>query len=211
MHYYYDCLANLDECLWEFYEWENTDHLTPIKKVPLIRVSNNDLKNLMLYNVTFPVNWLENYIGKTSLKNSKEKPLLILFSSTKNTILLELSKEGDSLYRSKLLIEDEINCNEFAYSLKESKIVYEKKDALPLKNEFRRALEEKRLLKMEIKTMKEKEDIEKCSYLYFEWFGSLENDFLTMIHQMEQELTKPYNMNLHKITELIKLSYKEQL
>jgi len=45
MHYYYDVLANLEIDLWDFYEWEETDAILPIKKVPLVRVTESDIKS----------------------------------------------------------------------------------------------------------------------------------------------------------------------
>ena len=53
MHYYYDVLANLDTTLWEFYEWEQTDPIISIKKLPLVRVSENDIITFMKYQVVF--------------------------------------------------------------------------------------------------------------------------------------------------------------
>ena len=39
MNYYYDIVLNLNEELYEFYEWEENDSIDFIKKIPLFRVS----------------------------------------------------------------------------------------------------------------------------------------------------------------------------
>ena len=71
MHYYYDVLANFDECYLEFYEWEKNDPITMIKKVPFIRISNKDMMDFLTYKIKIKNSWLEKYMGKTTLKNRK--------------------------------------------------------------------------------------------------------------------------------------------
>ena len=211
MHYYYDVLANFDECYLEFYEWEKNDPITMIKKVPFIRISNKDMMDFLTYKIKIKNSWLEKYMGKTTLKNRKEKPLIILFSSTKTSILLEFDENGKSIYYSKLLIEDENNCNEYAYSMKETPVSYEKLDKLEIRKDFRKAIEEKKVLKTELKMLEEENNLEKCQFIYYEWFGSLENDLNKMIKDCKKELEKDYNLKMHQIAELIKLTYKERL
>jgi len=211
MHYYFDVLVNLDETLWEFYEWEQNDNLVPIKKVPLIRVKEKDIENFMKYQVTFDETWLEKYIDKTTLKNQKEKITCLLFSSTKNNILLELNKKGEVIGKSKLLIEDDNNCNEMSFTEKETNISYEIGPKIKVEKEFRQAKKEKKLIEIELETIKKTNNIKKCSYLYYEWFGGFETNLEKMILEMKEELKKDYTLKLHEISLLIKMSYKEQL
>ena len=136
---------------------------------------------------------------------------MILISSTKNSLVLELADDGKIINRSKLLIEDENNINELATTLKEISIPFKKIKQIKREREFRQALEEKNLIKIELKTLKEKENISKCAYLYYEWFGELETDLDKMIETCLQELKKPYSLKIHEIVSLIRLSYKERL
>ena len=166
MHYYYDVLGNFDENYLEFYEWEKNDPFTLIKKVPLVRINNKDMLDLLTYKIQIKSSWLEKYKEKTTLKNSKEKPLIILFSSTKTSILLEFDENGKSMYCSKLLVEDENNCNEYAYSMKEISVPYEKLEKLETRKEFRKALEDKKVLKTELKMLEEENNLEKFKRKY---------------------------------------------
>ena len=59
--------------------------------------------------------------------------------------------------------------------------------------------------------LKERNNIEKCQFIYYEWFGTLENNFHKMINNFEKELEKDYNLKMHQIVQLIKLTYKERL
>ena len=210
MHYYYDLLVNLDEVAWEFYEWEKKDVILPIKKIPFLRINEKEFKKISAYEGKIEKNWLEPYIGKTQIKKDKSKNLLLL-STTKNSLVIETNSTGQIISRSKLLIEDENNCNELASSLKETTIPFSSQQKIPLRSDFRQAIKEKNLIKIELKTLKETNNISKCSYLYYEWFNILEDDLSTMLENCLKELKKPYTLKIHKIASLIRLSYKECL
>lgn len=210
MHYYYDLLVNLDEVAWEFYEWEKKDVILPIKKIPFLRINEKEFKEISAYEGKIEKNWLEPYIGKTQIKKDKSKNLLLL-STTKNSLVIETNSTGQIISRSKLLIEDENNCNELASSLKETTIPFSSQQKIPLRSDFRQAIKEKNLIKIELKTLKETNNISKCSYLYYEWFNILEDDLSTMLENCLKELKKPYTLKIHKIASLIRLSYKECL
>lgn len=210
MHYYYDLLVNLDEVAWEFYEWEKKDVILPIKKIPFLRINEKEFKEISAYEGKIEKNWLEPYIGKTQIKKDKSKNLLLL-STTKNSLAIEINSTGQIISRSKLLIEDENNCNELASSLKETTIPFSSQQKIPLRSDFRQAIKEKNLIKIELKTLKETKNTTKCSYLYYEWFNILEDDLSTMLENCLEELKKPYTLKIHKIASLIRLSYKECL
>ena len=210
MHYYYDLLVNLDEVAWEFYEWEKKDVILPIKKIPFLRINEKEFKEISAYEGKIEKNWLEPYIGKTQIKKDKSKNLLLL-STTKNSLVIETNSTGQIISRSKLLIEDENNCNELASSLKETTIPFSSQQKIPLRSDFRQAIKEKNLIKIELKTLKETKNTTKCSYLYYEWFNILEDDLSTMLENCLEELKKPYTLKIHKIASLIRLSYKECL
>ncbi len=210
MHYYYDLLVNLDEVAWEFYEWEKKDVILPIKKIPFLRINEKEFKEISAYEGKIEKNWLKPYIGKTQIKKDKSKNLLLL-STTKNSLVIEINSTGQIISRSKLLIEDENNCNELASSLKETTIPFSSQQKIPLRSDFRQAIKEKNLIKIELKTLKETKNTTKCSYLYYEWFNILEDDLSTMLENCLEELKKPYTLKIHKIASLIRLSYKECL
>lgn len=210
MHYYYDLLVNLDEVAWEFYEWEKKDVILPIKKIPFLRINEKEFKEISAYEGKIEKNWLEPYIGKTQIKKDKSKNLLLL-STTKNSLVIEINSTGQIISRSKLLIEDENNCNELASSLKETTIPFSSQQKIPLRSDFRQAIKEKNLIKIELKTLKETKNTTKCSYLYYEWFNILEDNLSTMLENCLEELKKPYTLKIHKIASLIRLSYKECL
>ena len=48
MNYYYDIILNWNEGQeYEFYEWNDTDYLELIKKIPLIKIKHKDFLNVL--------------------------------------------------------------------------------------------------------------------------------------------------------------------
>ncbi len=211
MHYYYDVLANLDNTLWDFYEWEQTDNIVPIKKMPLVKVTEKDIKTFFKYQINFDSEWSSKFIEKTIVKNGKEKLSCILFSSGKNAIIIEIDETGKTISRSKLLVEDENNVNEIIYSIKETKVPYKIEQKLEIRKELRQAEKEKHFIWIELNTLKEKQNQIKCSFLYYEWFGEFESSMEKMLDKMKKELKREYTIKLHEIASLIRMSYKEYL
>jgi len=211
MHYYYDILVNLDDELWEFYEWDQKDQIIPIKKIPLVRVTEADLQAFLKYDVVFDSLWVQKFLEKAWLKNQKEKLSCVLFSSTKNCLVFELDDSGNVLSRSKLLLEDENHCNEVTCAIHNSIVPYKIKEKRRRNGELRQATLEKKFIAIELKTLEETKNEKKCAYLYYEWFGKFEPKMEKMIQDMKRALKKTYSMKLHDIALLIKMSYKEQL
>ena len=59
MRYCYDLIVNLDNSFWGFYEWEEQDNLVSLKKIPLVRVSDFDLRQFLQYDVCFDEEWVK--------------------------------------------------------------------------------------------------------------------------------------------------------
>ena len=83
--------------------------------------------------------------------------------------------------------------------MKETPVSYEKLDKLETRKEFRKAIEEKKVLKTELKMLEEEKNLEKCQFIYYEWFGSLENDLNKMIKDCKKELEKDAKIALRSL------------
>lgn len=211
MHFYFDLLVNLDETMWEFYEWDKNDNIVLIKKIPILKINENDFKTIYSNNGSIDQNFLEKYQNKTIIKGFKKNSTMLLLTTGKNCLVIEINKKGNIITRSKLMIEDEINCLEKAKIFKEVKIPFKKNNKIIFRKDFRQGEKEKKIIKTELKTLYNNKNLLKCSYLYYEWFGILENDFEKMLTKCFKELEKPYSLKIHHISNLIKISYKECL
>jgi len=211
MHYYYDILVNMSEYYWEFYEWEKDDFICGIKKIPILRISHLDIQNLLKYNIIFSKDFIAKYLGKTILKNEYKKRNCLLLSDTQNSVFLEFDADGNILSRSKLLIEDENNCNEIAHSFTKENIEYQQLDRIMERDSFRQEEIEKQWLKKELEQMKQTNNYQKCAYLYYECFEKNEDNLEKMLEDFNSLLESDYDMKIHKIISLLKLSCKENL
>ena len=212
MYYYYDIILNFQDSknLYEFYEWEETDDIDFIKKIPVFRISNNSLKELLKYKVKFSQEFLNEIKNKTILKSStKVLKNTFLVCDAKDALALELNNDGSVINRCKLLLADEINLNEIMFTMKETKLKYEKLKKYEKRKEIRQIEKIKKLIICEIKTLYESKNISKLKYLYYEWFNILNEDIEKIYSHMKIDLNKSFNENQERIYYLIKKSYNK--
>ena len=207
MNYYYDLLLNFQEKFCMFYEWDEHDEIEYIKKVPLYHVTSKAYLDFLNKKITTNKDFLKSIENKTKLKQNKYLKYSCIVSDGKNSIALEFNDNGKVINKSSLMLEDELNINEFMYTINLSKIDYEILGEEIIEKETRQELNIKRLLKIEIDTMYNKKEFSKLKYIYLEWFNELldnvENMYCNMINKINDKLTEKE----YKIYELIKLSY----
>ena len=98
MNYYYDVLLNFnDDSLWNFYEWEETDPLLFVKKIPVFYVNQN---------------------------NQDDIYASFLLSDSKNSIGVCVDESGHVVGLSRLLLRDDNNLNEFIYTMNDTILPY---------------------------------------------------------------------------------------
>lgn len=212
MYYYYDILLNFqdDGVLYEFYEWEETDDLDFVKKIPLFKVSSSILKDLINYKVKFSEEFTNSIKEKTLLKTSaKTLKSTFLICDTKDALAIELNEEGEVISRSRLMLGDEINLNEIMFTMKETKLKYEKLKKYSKRLAIRQIEEIKKLIKCEINTLYESNNISKLKYLYYEWFNTTNNNIEDIYNKMNKALECDYDDNQKNIYNLIKKSYNK--
>lgn len=210
MYYYYDILLNFQdkENLYEFYEWEETDDIDFIKKIPLFRISTNAFKDILKYKVKFTSELVQEIKNKTILKSIKKTlKNTFIVSDAKNAVALELNDTGEVISRSKLLLADEINLNEIMFTMKESKLEYTKEEKYKTRENIRQIAKIKKLIECEINTLYEKKNSSKLKYLYYEWFNIYSENIEEIYKKMKKEIKNRFDENQKRIYELIKKSY----
>ena len=165
MNYYYDIILNWNELrAYDFYEWNDFDSLELIKKIPLIKIKHKTFLDLVTHNVKIDVSFLEIIKDKTLVSDKKDLKRIeyaALFTDTKNVIAIEFNEKGESISRSKLLVDDELNVLEVIYGLKDTNIDYEIRELLSTENTLRQEKDAKRLIQVEIKNLYQNKEIDK--------------------------------------------------
>lgn len=211
MNYYYDLVLNFDlDHLWHFYEWEKSDFLTYVKKIPLFRVDFETLRDFLLFHIKLDSSFVSEIAHKTIVNNQDETlEYAFLMSDAKNSLAVLLNEEGNVIALSSVLISDDNNINEFMYTLKERTLSYECLEKRNHRHELRQKEKLNQVIQIELSTLKREQNMNKLKYLYYEWFGHDETDFLKMYEDMQEALKSTEIETLEKISYLIRLSYHQ--
>lgn len=211
MSYYYDIILNWNESrMYHFYEWNDTDYLELIKKIPFIKIKHKVFLDFLTHEIKVTEELLSEIKDKTivSLRNGSDKlGYASLFTDGKNIIAIEFNKEGISTNRSELLLEDEINALESTFNMKEKEISYELMKELNLKTSLRQIEEVKRLITLEINNLYQNKELSKLKYLYYEYKQEKCEEIDKIYQTFLTDLNNNFNQNLIKLYYIIKLSY----
>ncbi len=207
MDYYYDILLNFQDVYCMFYEWDENDYLEYIKKIPLYHVDSKTFNDFYLNKVKVSLEFLKEILNKTKLKQNNSLKYACIISDGKNSLGVEFNDEGILQYKSSLILDDELNINEFMFNISISNITYEvlSKD---VSSKYTRQEEKvKNLIRVEIKDIYAKKNYSKLKYIYLEWFRELKCDYEKMYQEMLDKLEGDLTEREYTIYELIKLSY----
>lgn len=211
MNYYYDIILNWsEEVAYDFYEWNDTDYLELIKKIPLFRIKHKSLIDIISSKIKVNEEFLNLIKDKTIIsgKNIVNKvTYAALFSDGKNIIAIEFNNEGYSISYSKLLIDDELNVLEVAYDLRDYALEYEVIEPLNVTTKLRQEEEAKRLIILELNNLYQNKDCAKLKYLYYEYKKSTKENIEEIYEELLDSLNKDFNNNVLKLYYIIKLSY----
>ncbi len=212
MIYTYDILLNWtkDERLKEFYEWNLEDDLEHIKKMPIIRISESFLKDLLTSKIKIDKSFLSKIKYKTESYFHNEIDVIdyaVIVTTLRKALALELDNEGNVMYKSNLLIDEEEEVLEIGEELVVMDIPYK----IMSKNNkvsylTRKEEEEKKFLTKEIKKIKKNKEESKLNYLFKEFFIDDVDTFNDKLNVLEKEISKDYNSFHHKLYNLLKLS-----
>ncbi len=211
MNYYYDVILNWnDDKIYDFYEWNDTDYLELIKKIPLYKVKHKTFLDIISNKVIVSLNFLEEIKFQTLLSSKKlvkKIEYACLITDNKNAYALEFNGEGHIISRSRLLVDDELNILEVAYNLKETDISYEIIEPIYASYNLRQINEAIHLITLELNNLYETKSHEKLKYLYYEYKGEELDDIELIYQTILAALKEPFNSELLKLYYIIKLSY----
>lgn len=206
MNYYYDVLLNFQDVFYMFYEWDESDNIEFIKKIPLFHVDTQMISDAISNTIELNKNFLEQICDKTKLKQNKILNYACIISDGKNNIAIECNNNGLIINKSSLTIEDELNINEFIYTINKSKIDYKIISKCKSFKETRQELKIKKFLDLEIKDIYNKKNYSKLKYIYLEWFNEILDNNEVMYNNMLNKIKDKLSSREYHIYELIKLN-----
>ncbi len=208
MNYVYDLVLNFKEPLYEFYEWNKTDDLTRVRRIPIFRIKSDDLENISKNYVKFDQTLLNSCKNKCELINGKKKTLEYAFLLTDTDEVLAVNIKNDQMLVSKLFIEEELDVIERSIMYKTTDIKYEIlkiRDNVIFKT--RKEIEMEKYIKKEVEKL-ENASIDKLKYIYYECFDDEEEDRDKIIKKINYEIDNNFNNISKKLYTFFKLVHK---
>lgn len=209
MNYIYDIFLNLNENLYDFFDWNKNDKIMHIKKVPIFIVSNQTIKDFISNNIIVSEDLLCEIYNTTEIWNLSEKlDYCALFSDNTTIVAIQFNKLGKSIKKSFLLVDEELEVLESITRFKTKKIKYEISQKINQLLKTRKELSEDSFVKNELKSI----DNNKLKYIYFECFGKQEKDSTVILKNINKlsKNSKAYK-NLYDILKLTSTSKNKML
>ena len=179
-----------------FYDWLENDVIEKNSHVMLYKVSSKVINDFINYKIQ---------LNDIKLIN---KTKILLFSDGFSYIALEFDNKGKSVYKSSLLLEDELKLNHKVDNLQYTKVNYSRLSNELSSNDLRINDEIRKTITVEIRNLEQNKNIDKLSYLYYEWFNKKENNFDKMIKSMYKKINLPLTDKEKSLYDIIKKSYK---
>ena len=127
MNYIYDILLNFKEDLYDFFDWNYSDDIEHIRKIPVFRIDCHSFKQIKENIVKFDLDFLNKLLNKTEVfdhKKVKQVEYAFLLSNGLEVLAFKCDDKGISKYISKLLIDEDTEVIEVCERLSEEKINY---------------------------------------------------------------------------------------
>ncbi len=214
MIYVYDLLLNFQDTgrLVEFFEWSDQDVLEHIKKIPLFRINSIDMDNICYGTVKFDSTFLEKIKFKTLLyKKKKAITYAALFCDLNRAVVVEISKQGEVIAKSCLLLDEEGDVIDNSQDLEVFDVSYK---VLKREDNFtfltRSEEFQQRYLYQELKSLFEQRDVDKLTYLYEEVFGHDDSLFDYKYERLIEGVSKSFDRRYQNLYEVVRLSYSKK-
>lgn len=199
MNYIYDILTNFNDVPYDFFEWNSCDNVIHIRKIPVYKISSEDLIKITKSRVKINKNFVDSihYKTETFLKNKiGHLDYACLLTDSKDVYGILLNRDGKIKSYTKLLLDEEDEVLEYSNNLNVTNIEYEiiskiKKENFKTRNE----MSIKNYIYQEINRLIKNNDFEKLQYMYLDCFNKKDNPIEiteTIFNALEKEWSNVY-------------------
>lgn len=202
MNYVYNIHLNFNEQLFDFYEWTKKDKIFLIKKIPIFRVKEDDLKNILNYKIEFSNSFYEKVFDKC--ERYKNKKIKYAFLLTDNNKVIGINYYKRKIFISDILIEEENKIIKMSYLLPYTNIEYKKIYKKQVSFLTRKKTKEKEMIFLKINNLKKYENYEKLKYIYYEYFNKKETNVELMINTFKKEIENNFISAYEILNNIIK-------
>lgn len=206
MTFIYDILVNLNYELFDFYDWDEKDNFSHIRKTPLFKVNSNNISDFIFKKVKVDEEFLISIKDKTQMFSGRNVEVInyaCIISDGNVAVMLEFDQEGYSKRKSKFLVNEEFEILDLVKSIKNTNIVYNVVNSNYKKINMIRS--DKNILDSILDELfLIKEDNEKIDYLYYEWFDTDKgnNKYDELVHDLKKGFTSKH-LEMKKLINLL--------
>lgn len=190
MNYIYDILLNFDTNLYDFYDWNTTDDITHIRKVPVFKINNKTYRDIKYNKIKVEQNFVTKI--KKRCETFEDRQIIdevSLFSNGKEAIAIKF-ENGINKYKSLLLLDEEEEiieaCERMNYSLINYEVIEKSRGFL---FETKKEYEKKIYLNEEINRLVLQKEEEKLKYIFFECFNKKEEDLSKIVEELNKNIS----------------------
>lgn len=201
MNYIYDIYANLNDKYYDIYEWLKKDTIIHIKKIPVFKITNNDLINIIKNDIKLNIEFFNLVKNKTEFFNLKKKLNLCIFTDSKDNILVQISDDGNIIQKSDIHFTDKIASFDTLKKINLFSLDYHIRKKIPLQLYDRNEQERKNYLLKKINLL----DQNKLAYLYFECFNQKQTNEEFIKKRIKNEILQNNEKICSTINNFLKL------
>ncbi len=203
MNYIYDIYLNINENLLDFFDWNSNDKLIHIKKIPIFKVNSDCLCKMINYKIKVDDDFI-NYIHNltSTWNNNITLSYCALFCDNNDIIAINFDKNGNSIGKSSLLIDEELEILEICNRFKERNINLKLIKRNNINFKTRKQIKEENFVKNELNTI----DKERLEYIYFECFNRHEKNIKNIINKIKR--LEPNTSTYKNLYNVLKLTSK---
>lgn len=194
MNYIYDILLNFQKQLYEFYDWNISDNIVHVRKIPLVKISSNDLFAIKNNKIKISEELINHINNKTEIFSKNVSSIYnntCLFCDGTTVIGVAFNDDGISVLKTRMLLDEESEVLEVCERIQEREINYEiieEEENHPFKTRLEKEID--LYIKSEISKVN---DINKLRYLYYECFNETELDKDKILNRIHEELQNNWN------------------
>lgn len=210
MNYIYDILLNFNEKLYDFYDWNMADDIKHIRRIPLFKVTSEDLIALKENKVVVDQSILNKIYRKTEIFERRKIVKLdyaCLVCDGLEVIGIYFNNDGKSMGKTKLLVDEESEVLDISVHLNEENFDYnilslDKPEYLKTRQEIQR----RKYIINELQKLVNSKDHEKLKYLYYECFNKTEVSEDKMMNTFMTEIEQHFSLLSTKLYDFFKLT-----
>lgn len=114
MNYIYDIVLNFNNDYYDFFEWKKNDKIINVKKIPVFKISDDDMYSFKYNDVIVDKDFLSKICDLTTFYSKKycNYKYMCLLSNSNESIGVLFDSDGNLLKRSSMILDEEEEVNE---------------------------------------------------------------------------------------------------